>query len=235
MLAIARREFAGAYRTGVGWVVLALFLLLCGLVVGTNTLRPGEPATLRGFFDTAQWLMLFVLPAVSMRLLSDELRTGSIESLTTAPVSDWHIVFGKYIGALAFLLSLLAPTLLYAGALELFSAPDYGPILAGYLGLILIGMVYLAVGLLMSSLTANQIVSFLATMFFFMLWYLATSTGAAWLGPPLDAWLYPANFAPRLADFAKGVIDTAHAVFFLALTAWFLGLTVVVMEFRRWR
>jgi ABC-2 type transport system permease protein len=232
---IAARETVSYFRSSIGWVAIALYLLLSGFWIAFAALRPGEPATLRAFFGVSQWILLIVAPAISMRLIADEKRTGTFEALITAPVSDWQIVVGKYLGAVAFFIAMLLPTLAYVGLLELVSDPDYGPILAGYLGLILVGMLYLSVGLLTSAITENQIVSLLATVFFFILLELLSTTGGRWLGPPFDEALFPLSIFLRIADLAKGVIDTAHIAVFLAASAWFVVLTVVVVESRRWR
>lgn len=232
---IAFRELASYYRTPIGWVITALFLLLSGAWVSFATIRPSEPATLRVFFAISQWLLLAVAPAVSMRLFSDELRMRTIEPLLTAPLSDWHVVIGKYAGAVLFLAALLAPTLVYVGVLELVADPDPGPILAGYLGLFLVGMVYLAVGMLFSSFTENQVVAFLGTLFFFLLLWFASTQGAPLAPPPFDDALRSLSIYARLSDFAKGVIDTAHVAFFLTVSAWFCVLTVIRLEIRRWR
>ena len=234
LTSIALREWGAYFRTSIGWVVVALFMLLCGIWVSISTIRPGEPATLRVFFTMSQAMLLMVAPAISMKLVSEELRTGTIEPLMTSPVSDWHIMVGKFLGALLFLLSMFAPTLVYVVVLEFIADPDYGPILSGYLGLFLLGMLYLSVGLLMSSITENQIVSFLGTLFFFLLLWFVTSQGAAYIGPPLDERLYAMSPYTRIDDFAKGVIDTGHVVFFLAASVWFVAASVVAIEFRRW-
>jgi len=107
---IAFRELASYYRTPIGWVITALFLVLTGSWVAFVTIQPSEPASLRVFFAISQWLLLVVAPAISMRLFSEEFRTKTIEPLLTAPLSDWHIVLGKYAGALLFLLAILLPT-----------------------------------------------------------------------------------------------------------------------------
>lgn len=235
LLSITRREWAAYFRTSIGWVVIALYLLLCGIWMSASTIRPGEPATLRIFFTMSQALLLMVAPAISMKLVSEELRTGTIEPLMTSPVSDWHIIAGKYFGAVCFLLTMFAPTVLYALLLEIIAEPDYGPILSGYLGLFLLGMLYVSVGLLMSAFTENQIVSFLGTLFFFLLLWFMTTQGAQYVGPPLDERLYALSPYTRIDDFAKGVIDTGHVVFFLAASTWFVVAAVVVLESRRWR
>lgn len=234
-LRIAAREWASFFRSSIGWVTIALYLLLSGFWIGLATLRPGEPATLRAFFSVSQWVLLVVAPAISMRLIAEEKRSGTLETLITAPVSDWEIILGKYLGGVAFFLTMLLPTTAYVGLLELVADPDYGPILAGYAGLVLVGMLYLSVGLFTSTLTENQVVSLLATVFFFVLLELTTTQAARWLGPPWDAPLYALSVFPRIADFSKGVIDTAHIAAFAAASAWFVVLSVVALESRRWR
>jgi len=232
---IAWREFASYYRTPIGWVITALFLLLSGTWVSFATIRPSEPASLRVFFAISQWLLLVVAPAISMRLFSDELRMRTIEPLLTAPLSDWSIVIGKYVGAVLFLLALLAPTGVFVVLLEVVADPDPGPIFAGYLGLFLLGMLYLAVGMLFSSFSENQIVAFLGTLFFFMILWFASMQGAPLAPPPFDDLLRSLSVHARLADFAKGIIDTAHIFFFVTVSLWFVVLTVVRLEIRRWR
>ncbi len=235
ILVIARREAASYFRSPIGWVVIALYLLLSGAFVALSTLRPGEPATLRAFFGVSQWILLIVAPAISMRLLADEARSGTLETLMTAPVSDWAIVLGKYHGGLAFLAAMIAPSLLYVALLEVVADPDYGPFLAGYLALFLVGMLYLAAGTLASALTENQTVALLATFFFFVFLDLAATQGGRWIGPPLDEALFSFSILTRVGDMAKGVIDTAHAIFFVSSAAVFLVLAVVALESRRWR
>lgn len=234
-LAIARRELGSYFRSSIGWVVIALYLLLSGFTFAIGALRPGEPATMRSFFGVSQWILLIVAPAISMRLLSEEWRSGTMESLMTAPVSDWQTVVGKYLGAVGFLAIMLLPTLAYAGVLELIADPDYGPIAAGYLALLLVGMLYLAAGTLASALTENQVVALLSTFFFFILLEVAATQGGRAAGPPLDEWLFSLSILRRVQDMAKGIIDTAHAVFFLAASAWFLVVAVIAVESRRWR
>jgi ABC-2 type transport system permease protein len=234
-LAIAQREWASFFRSSIGWVTIALYLFLSGFWFALATLRPGEPATLRAFFGVSQWILLFVAPAISMRLIAEEHRGGTMESLMTAPISDWQLVAGKYLGALAFFLTMLAPTAVYPLVLEAVSAPDYGPILAGYLGLVLVGMLYLAAGLFTSALTENQIVSLLSTIFFFVGIEIAATQGARFLPEPWDGALYALSIHLRIADHAKGVIDTAHAAAFISASAWFVVLAGVVVESRRWR
>lgn len=233
--AIAWREFASYFRSSIGWVVIALFLVLSGGFVAIAALRPGEPASLRTFFAVSQWILLIVAPAISMRLLADELRTGTMEVLLTSPVTDWQTIVGKYAGGVLVLLAMLAPTLLYVALLELVSDPDPGPIVTGYLALVLVGMLYLAFGTLCSALTENQVVAMLGTFFFFLLLELGASQGGRLAPPPLDKVLFSFSILLRVGDLAKGVIDLGHVVFFLSASVWCLVLAVTSVESRRWR
>ncbi len=235
VLTIAAREWASFFRTSAGWIVLALYLVLSGFWFAFATLVPGDPATLRAFFGVSQWILLIIAPAIAMRLLAEERRSGTFESLMTAPVSDWAVIFGKYAGAVAFLVTLFLPTLIYVGLLELVADPDYGPVLAGYLGLLLVGMLYIAAGTLFSALTESQVVALLATIFFFVGIEIASTQGARLLGPPWDRPLLSMSVLVRVGDLAKGVIDTGHIVWFLTSTLWFLVLAVAALESRRWR
>lgn len=235
-LTVAWREYASFFRSSIGWLVIALYLFLSGLWFAYDSITPGQPASMRALFSVSQWLLLIVAPAISMRLLSEELRSGTIEPLMTAPISDWHIVIGKYLAALAFLITMLFPTLVHVGVIELLASPDYGPIIAGYLGLVLVGACYLAVGLFFSSLTRNQIVAFLSTLFFFMvLVFISSPNVAALVDEPFRSLLFGLSINLRIADFAKGVFDTSHAAFFLAFVVLFVVLSVVGVESRRWR
>jgi ABC-2 type transport system permease protein len=233
---IARRELGSYFHTPAGWIIIALYAFLTGIVFAFLVLSPGAPAGLRPFFAVAGWLLLPVAPAVTMRLIAEELRTGSIESILTAPVSSTSLVLGKYLGAVCFLAAMMLPTLVYVGVvMRVANAPlDFGPILSGYLCLALLGMMYLAIGTLASSLTPNATLAFMATMFTIL-----ALLFAPWAADFLPAAARPVigslSLADRIGDFAKGVIDTGHVVFFLSAAGWFLLLAVIAMEVRRWR
>jgi len=231
--AVAMREFASYFRVPLGWVVIALFTLLSGVLFAI-TLEPGAPASLRAFFGLATWTMLFVAPAVSMRLLSEEARAGTLEILTTSPVTSASVALGKYLGACGFLVAMLAPTLVYVGALEAVADPDYGPVLSGYLGLLLSGMVYLAVGLLASALTASQTSAFLGCLFTLLLLRIGSLQGGS-LPEPWSDLAFALSLDLRVEDFAKGVVDLGGVAFFLAASMWFVALAAVALEARRWR
>jgi ABC-2 type transport system permease protein len=233
---IARRELTSYFRTPSGWVIIALYLLLTGLVFGRFVLVPGRPASLRDFFAVSGWLLLPVAPAISMRLLADEIRAGTIEHLLTSPVSPVAIVLGKFLGALAFLGAMLAPTGLYVIILDRVSTIpiDMGPVLAGYLCLLLTGILAIAIGVFASSLTPNSTLAFLIALFALLALLLAP-LAADFLPVELRPALYAIGLSERIGDFAKGVIDSAHVAFFTLIAGWFLAGAACVTEMRRWR
>lgn len=236
ILTIARRELASMFRLPVGWVVVALFLVLTASVVALS-IQPGAPASLRGFFTISAWLLMPVAPAVSMRLLAEEHRTGTDEVLLTSPVSALGVVLGKFLGAWLFLVCMLVPTLAYPALLFVVSdpAPDLGPMVSGYLLLLLQGTLYLAIGTAVSSMTSNQTLAYLATLFPILALLLAGSLASQSLPELLRPVHEAAQIGRRGSDFARGIIDTGHIVFFLAVSAWCLALAHASLEWRRWR
>jgi ABC-2 type transport system permease protein len=234
---LASRELGALFRTPVGWIVMALYLFLTGLVFALNTLVPGEAATLRYFFGASAFLLVPIAPAVSMRLLADEYRSGSIEVLGTTPLSDWTLAIGKFAGAVLFLLVMFAPTLLYPALLLMLSdpSPDPGPILTGYLGLVLVGSLYIAIGLLASALTSSQTLAFLATLMFLILVSLASTQIAAAAPGPLAELLMSLSIDRRVRDFAIGIIDTSHLAYFIGAIILFVTLAAGALSLRRWR
>ncbi len=234
--AIAIREYRSFFRIPLGWVAVALYLFLAGVIFAERILIPGEPSSLRYFFGISGFLLLPVVPAISMRLFSEEYKSGTIEPLMTSPVGDASIVLGKFSGAALFLATMVLPTLIYAAILMAVSdpRPDPGPMVAGYLSLALLGLLYLAVGTLASALTANQTLAFLGTFLFLLLYTLVTSDIVG-LPPAAAKWAAEMSIGPRLLDFAKGVIDTAHVMFFLSGVVFFLLLAYIAVQMRRWR
>lgn len=233
--AIATREYAAFFRLPLGWVVIALFIALSSVFFARASIVPGEPATMRDFFGMWWGLLLVICPAISMRLFSEEHRAGTIESVLTSPISESALVFGKHLAGVMFLLTMLAPSLVYVAVLSWLARPEYGPILSGYLGLALLGSLYIAVGCLASSLTASQTLAFLATLFALV----ALDILPRQVAPSLPAELgrLVGNIAPslRMSDFARGLINTSHAAFFIILSFWFLAVCVVILQSRRWR
>ncbi len=233
--AIASREFASFFRLPLGWIVIALFVCLSSVFFTRAAIVPGEPATMRDFFSIWWGLLIVVCPAISMRLFSEEQRTGTVETVFTAPVSEAAFVSGKFLAGLLFLGAMLLPSLVYVALLAGLARPDFGPVVAGYLGLVLLGALYLSIGCLASSLTSSQTLAFLATMFALLLLDIAPRQLSAVL--PAAAGKLVLAFTPslRLGDFARGLIGSANIAFFVLASFWFLALCVVLMQSRRWR
>jgi ABC-2 type transport system permease protein len=237
VLAIASREYGSFLRVPAGWIIAALFFFLCALTFTRRTMMPGEPASLREFFTLCVLTLIVIAPAISMRLLSEEHRSGTIEPLMAGPASEWSIVLGKFLGAWAFLGACLIPTLVFPVILVTLSPRvDLGPIVCGYLGIMLLGATYIATGELVSSLTNNQTLAFLGTLFLIGVVEFGSARLAMFTdNERLISLLTSLSAAARMAEFAKGVIDTSHVAVFIVVALWFLGLTAIVLRARRWR
>lgn len=235
-LAIAKRELTALFFSPIAYVVMGLFSLGASLLFLMNY-SPGYEASLRDTFFWVVWLMIFLIPAISMRLISDEFRTGTIESLMTAPINDAQVIVGKWLGAMGFLLVLMIPLVVLTILLALTARPDYGPIITGLLGLVLVGGLFLAIGTFSSASTQNQIISFLLTVFIlclltFVTWFLPM---AAWMPDNLRPAFYVLNINEEFESFNKGLIDLRNLVYFACGISFFLFLAVLLLQSKRWR
>ena len=158
---IGRRELTSYFYSPIAYVTMTIFIALCGFIFWSD-FEPGRPASMRNLFEWSVWLLVFAAPVVCMGSIAQEWTAGTIETLMTAPISDTDVVLGKFFGALVFLLLLPLPTILYVIPLwhySKFGHPDLGPILSGYIGIILTAALFVAVGLFCSSMTRNQVVA----------------------------------------------------------------------------
>jgi ABC-2 type transport system permease protein len=191
---------------------------------------------MRTLFEWMVWLMVVIVPLLCMGLLAQEWASGTIETMMTAPVGEIEVVIGKFLGSFGFFIVLLIPTLIYVAMLYLYASPDAGPILSGYLGILLVGALFTAIGLFCSSLTRNQLVAAVTTVAI-----LCAVTILPWLASAklaLDEFwrqLFSQGVFNRYMDFSKGVPDTSNIVFFVVWTVVFLFLTIKVLESRRWK
>jgi ABC-2 type transport system permease protein len=235
VLVIARRELGSFFCSPVAYVAMSIFLLCTGFSF-LDDFAPGQPAEMRHIFEFMVWLLIFIIPVLSMGLLAQEFASGTIETLLTAPVNEFEVVVGKFLGSIFFFLVLLAPTLLYVVLLRVWGQPDFGPILSGYLGIVLVGCLFTSVGLFCSSMTRSQVVAAALTALILFLvtvvpWYAGGKANLSGIGSLIsDQAVYR-----RYSDFSKGVIDLGNVVFFLATTVVFLFLSVKVVESRRWK
>ncbi len=236
MCVIARRELSSLFFSPIAYVVLGLFSLGTSLIF-LMSYAPGQPASMRPTFDGVIWLMIFLVPAISMRLISEELRSGTIELLMTSPINDTQVVVGKWLGAMGFLMALMLPLLILVGVLQLTARPDYGPIVTGFIGLLLVGGLYLAIGTFASAISQNQIISFLLTVFVicmltFVLFFLPQ---AAFVRDEWRGFMYHLNVNMQFDNFNKGLIDWPNLVYFISLIGLFLFLAVQLVQSKRWR
>ena len=231
--AIASRDFRAFFLFPSGYVVIALFLLGNSIVFMADVFVQGQPASMRSIFDFDVVLLLFLCPAVTMRSVCEERRLGTLELISASPASAASFVVGKFLSSLASLVVILLPTLFLVVLLELYGQPDYGEIASGYLGLLLVGSMYLGSGILASVISGSQTIAYLLSVFFFILLSLGREALPAWTGP--DAWSLMKPFDPflRMQDFTIGLIDSSSVLFFLLVTSWFLLASIAVLESER--
>lgn len=224
-ITIMQRELRAYFTSTVAYTVAAFFLLICGYLFYA-TLRVTQEATLTYFFNNAAVIMLLLSPAMTMRLVAEERRTGSIELLMTAPVTETQVIAGKYLGAVLFYLSMLVLTLQYPFILLRLGAPDKGPMLSGYLGLFLLGAGFLAIGLVASTLTKNQIVAAVGAFAAMLLLWIISWVGSTGSTSTLTEILRNLSLFDRFQNFTKGLINTRDVIFFLSLIGFCLYLSV---------
>ena len=233
---MAGRELGAYFLSPIAYAVAAVFLFATGLAFGLGTFANGAEASLRPLFEF--WIVLilaFVLPMLTMRLMSEEFRAGTIETLMTVPISEIEVVLGKFLGALAFFVILLGAMLLYPILLKMYGPLDVWLLICNYFGLLLLGALYIAAGLFFSACTKHQIVAVLVS---FAL--LALMTFAAdGLAQQVEGWpravLQHLSVRTHFAEFVRGIVDANHLVFFLTVTGLFLFLAVKRLEMRRWQ
>ncbi len=223
--AIAKKEFRGAFITPVAYAYLVVFLAFTNWFFFRTYFLRGE-ATMRGFFSLLPWTLVFLLPALTMRMVSEERKFGTLEVLLTWPVREREAVLGKFLGGLGLLLVSLAGTIPIAVTVFALGSPDRGPVLAGYLGLLFFGAAGLAVGIYASTLTENQIVAYLAGVAMTFVLFVA--------GEDFVVVAAPASLAPLLAaagmgahfwSIGRGVVDSRDLLYFAAVIFFFLYLT----------
>ena len=217
---IFRKEFKSYFVSPIAYIVIAIFLLVTGWFFFA-TFFLFDQASLRNFFSLLPVIFSFVIPAVTMRLLSEELNVGSYEILLTMPVTFNDVIFGKFLAAVAFVGAMLIPTLAYPITVNLMGQLDWGPVVGGYLGAVLLGAAFSAIGLFASALTRNQIIAFITAM--------AICFGLTlidkmlfFLPRPLLGVLAYLGADYHFQNISKGIIDSRDIIYFLSVC--FLGL-----------
>jgi ABC-2 type transport system permease protein len=232
--AIGKREFASYFNSPIAYFAITVFMVMMGgLFFWSEAFFETGQATMRPFFEWAPLLFIFLLPAISMRLVAEEKRTGSLEMLITMPIRDVELMGGKLLGAFLFLLVTLTLTAAYPLVISQIGDLDWGPVMGGYLGLALLGLAYLAIGLMTSTWTQNQIVAFiLALLICGFFYFLETMAGAFWA----SARDHVAHFSLKahFENIAKGVVDTRDILYYLSVTALAVTIGTYSLESRRW-
>ena len=234
MRSIFIKEINSFFSSIVGYVALLVFLIACGLflwIIPEYSILGYGYASLDRFFEIAPWLLLLLVPAVTMRSFADEFRTGTIEWLSTKPVTDIEIILGKYFATLALIVFALLPTLIYVFTISSLSFPDVGldtgALIGSYVGLFFLAATFAAVGVFCSSLTANQVVGFLISLLACYLFY----TGFEQLSKlpsfaqGIDYYLSMTGMEFHYNSISRGLIDTRDIVYFLSVIALFVSLT----------
>ena len=217
-LTIAWKELKIYFLTPTAYVVAAMFVVFAGITFILNVIGTNPEATVRSFVVPSSIFYILLAPLLTMRLL----------------VRDWEVVLGKYIASLIILIATLAATLYYVIMIYAFGEPDSGPVMSAYLGMILYGAAALAIGMLASSLTSNQIVSAVLGMGTLLILTFIDTLGMR-LGGVTGDIILEISMRTHFGDFARGIVDTSHIVYYLSMIAVFLFLAVRSVETRRWR
>ena len=249
VIAIAEKELRSYFASPIAYILIGFFLLPFGvffyLYLATFVKQSLQMAqyggaanvnqqVIRYVLQNASVIILFIMPMITMRTYSEEKRSGSIELLLTSPITDIEIILGKFFGALGLYIALLAVTLLYMAILFVYGTPEWRPLVAGYLGLLLMGGAFIAIGLLISSTTNNQIVAGVITFVVFLLFWIVgwfAETAGPTIGP-ITSWL---SITEHFDDFSKGIIDTKHVLYYLSLITFGLFLAAKSVDTERWR
>jgi len=236
ILTIARKEAQTYFGSPMAYVIAAVFLAVSS-VFFISDLQSTELARLTGFLFGAIVLLTVIAPLLTMRLVAEELKLGTLELLMTAPVREVEIVLGKFLGAFAILFAMLLLTWFYPLILKLGGGePDFGPVLSGYTGLLLFGSAFMAIGLLASCVTSNQILSAVVGLGLLLLLWLLSAAGALVQNVEWAKGLLGYISLTNLyVDFLRGVIDTKAVVFLASITATMLFAATRAIEARRWR
>ena len=253
IIAICKRDFVNYFTTPIAYIVLAIFLYLTGKMFwfayinfadvyrtyaaypwAKEELSLGQ-AVLRPYFMIMSNILMFFIPLITMRLLSEEKKMGTIEFLFTSPITVPQIIIGKFLAASALVIVMLIGTSMYPLLLQFYGHPDLGILASGYAGLLLLALAFIGLGLFASSVTENQIIaaiiSFAILLLFWIISWGSRSTGNATINAILNYLSIPDHFG----DFAKGVIDTQNVVYFATIALLGLFLTGIIVQSHRWR
>lgn len=241
---IAKREYKLYFASPIAYILGFVILLALGgyfflnILYTMNAFGQVPPPGVQVITSLLAFLLVFICPAVTMRTISEEARTGTLELMLTAPVRDWELVFGKWLGGFLFLLSIIAITWIYPIILNFLVEPgiDQGPLVSGYLGILLLAGAFLGVGVMISSFVTNQVATYLLTFgVLFIFWYILRITGQV-LSAPANEIFYYLDMSGHIYDnLLGGVIDLTDVVYYVSITALTIFTGSMAVEMRRWR
>lgn len=232
MISILKKEFNSFFSSPIAYLVIGVFLLLNGLFLWVfnddfNLLNAGF-ADLNSFFYLSPWILLFLIPAITMKMFSDEFQTGTIELLQTQPITNWQIVFGKFLASLLLIVIAIIPTFVYIYSISELGNPvgniDLGSTFGSYLGLLLLSASYAAIGLYTSTLSKNQIVAFILGVFIIFLLYYGFDAAAILFGSSGYS-IQLLGISEHFKSMGRGVVDSRDLIYFFSVIALFLFLT----------
>ncbi len=229
---IFRRELRSYFNSPVAYVVIVVFLAIIGWFF-TSNLFLMNVASMRVVFELVPLVFLFFVPAITMRLLAEEKKSGTLELLTTKPVTDVEIVIAKFLAAWCLLAAALMPTLLYLITMMALGSIELGPVVAGYIGLLLMGGAYIAIGIFASSLTENQIIAFIISFLIVLVLFLMDKV-LMYVPEGLASTLEFLAVDYHFSNIARGVIDSRDIIYFVSLLGFSLLLATVSLERRKW-
>lgn len=233
MTAILKKEIQSFFSTATGYLVIGLFLLVCGLFLfvfsGSYNILDNGFADLSPFFNLAPWIFIFLIPAITMKSFSEEKKQGTMELLLTKPIGIWNLVWGKYMGAFLLVVIALIPSLLYVYTIYELGAPagnlDTGATLGSYFGLFLLAATYTAIGMFTSALSSNQISAFIFAVLICFVGFFAFEGIADYRLLDSTYGVEYLGMSYHYKSMSRGVIDTRDLIYFLSLICLFLFLT----------
>ena len=228
-----KKELRTFFDSHIAYIVITIFLLIAGWFFFSDLFLVNQ-ASLRNLFSIIPFIFMFFVPAVTMRLISEEKRSGTIEGLVTLPVSDYEIILGKFLAGLILIVVAVMLTLVYAITLSGIGDFDFGSVVSGYLGLIFLGAAYLSIGVFTSSLTENQIVAFI-TAFVIIFALFMLDKVLMFMPAILASFLEYLSVSYHFSNISRGVIDSRDVIYYLSLVFFFLFLAVRALESRKWR
>lgn len=243
MITLLKKEISSFLSSLIGYIVMVVFITTIGLFMwvfpGDFNILDSGYANIDTLFVIAPWVFMFLAPAITMKMFSEEKRTGTIELLLTKPLGDWEIILAKYLAGFLLVLFSLLPSLIYYYSVSQLGSPvnnlDTGGMWGSYIGLVFLSGGFVAIGLFASAITESQIVSFILAVFLSFFCYIGfESISALSLLGPIDSLIINLGINEHYISMSRGVIDTRDGLYFISLIAVFLIFTKTVLESRKW-